>query len=140
MHERLYFEQITQDERQIAKELGMALKGLKGGMELLQGSNPKDYNVDNLRLRVSDILSKLFRGEDVDAKTILRQETTASGIISRISFNQLGASGTRDRVTITTFRDKDSRVPVYLEAEIAPTDNSDPDMIRRYQLARRDKL
>jgi len=140
MHERLYFEQITQDERQIVKELGMALKGLKGGMELLQGSNPKDYNVDNLRLRVSDILSKLFRGEDVDAKTILRQETTASGIISRISFNQLGASGTRDRVTITTFRDKDSRVPVYLEAEIAPTDNSDPDMIRRYQLARRDKL
>lgn len=140
MHEKPSLERTIQDRRQIATELGSALRALNSGMELMEGSRPEEYTADALKLRISDTLSKISTGDRAELKAVLRQETTETGVINRVSFNQQNAAGTSDHVTITTFTDRGSRVPVYLEAEIAPIGIADPNKIRRYQLARRDKL
>lgn len=140
MPERPNTERRIYDVRQIRMELTSALGSLNRNLALLQGSDPKEYAKDDLKSRLTDAIVKLSSDDRTGLKATLLKETTQEEEISRIMFNQRSGNGDLDRVTVTTYTDKGTVAPIYLEVEIAPIGSTDPNQIRRYQLARRDKL
>lgn len=141
MNERLSSEEKTiYNKRHIRRELGFALGALNKGLLLLQGSDSTQYDLDSIPSKIGYAIRTILTADKNELQAVLHKEVRPQGEINRISFKHTDGLGVNTDVTITTFRDSSSPTPIYLEAEIAPANFTDPSQIRKYQLGRRDTV